>query len=56
LDFADALGSAALEEVPIDFPSFSPQGVFQFVLLFRVQYVLLHAIIVCGADGYKSNS
>jgi hypothetical protein len=37
LNFADALGIAAFEEEPVDFPRFASQGVFNVVLLVRVQ-------------------
>ena len=37
LDFADALGAASFEEMPVDFPGFTPEGVFKVVFLFRIQ-------------------
>ncbi len=37
LDFADALGSAAFEEVPVDFPGFASQSVLDVGFLFSVQ-------------------
>lgn len=54
LNFSDALGRAAFEKVPVDFPGFAAQGIFQFGFFFSVQAGFPRFML--GVDGYKPNS